>query len=44
MACRDYGKCEVARMEIVQKTGNTNIFNVELNLDSLDSVRAFAEK
>ena len=44
MACRDYNKCEQARLEIIQKTGNTNIFNRELKLDSLESVRNFAER
>ncbi|XP_037043902.1 retinol dehydrogenase 12-like isoform X1 [Bradysia coprophila] len=44
MACRDKVKCEEAKNEIIEKTGNTNIFNRELDLASLDSIRSFARK
>lgn len=42
MACRDQEKCEQARREIVNRTGNTNVFNRKLDLSSLQSVRDFA--
>ncbi|KAJ6633432.1 Retinol dehydrogenase 12 [Pseudolycoriella hygida] len=44
MACRDKTKCEEAKNEIIEKTGNTNIFNRELDLASLESIRNFAKK
>lgn len=44
MACRDYKKCEEARLEIIEKSGNPNIFNRQLNLCSLQSVREFVKK
>ncbi|KAL5286103.1 RDH13.2 family protein [Megaselia abdita] len=42
MACRDPIKCEDARLEIIEKTKNENIFNRTLDLNSLKSVRTFA--
>lgn len=42
MACRDPIKCEDARLEIIEKTKNENIFNRTLDLNSLESVRTFA--
>lgn len=44
MACRDKSKCEEAKNEIIAKTGNTNIFNRELDLASMESIRNFAKK
>ena len=44
MACRDRSKCEDARLEIIEKTGNLNIYNRELNLNSLESIREFVKK
>lgn len=44
MACRNFDKCEKARREIVNLTGNTNVFNRTLDLASLQSVRDFAEQ
>lgn len=44
MACRDKTKCEEAKNEIIEKTGNTNIFNRELDLASMESIRNFAKK
>lgn len=44
MACRDKTKCEEAKNEIIAKTGNTNIFNRELDLASMESIRSFAKK
>lgn len=42
LACRDYNKCETACNEIIQKTGNKNVFNRELDLSSLESIRQFS--
>ena len=44
MACRDSAKCEEAKKEIIEKTGNTHIYNRQLDLASLDSIRKFAKK
>ncbi|XP_059222321.1 retinol dehydrogenase 13-like, partial [Stomoxys calcitrans] len=44
MACRDEQKCEKARQELIELTGNTNVFNRTLNLASLQSVRDFVAK
>lgn len=44
MACRNSQKCEVARLEIIQKSGNKNVLNRELDVSSLESVRKFVDK
>lgn len=44
MACRDFNRCETARLEIVQTTGNANVFNMTLDLASLASIRDFVKK
>lgn len=44
MACRDYKRCEITRQEIIAKTGNHNVFNRELDLSSMDSIRKFVAK
>lgn len=44
MACRDYKRCEITRQEIIAQTKNHNVFNRELDLASLDSVRKFVTK
>ncbi|XP_061400893.1 retinol dehydrogenase 13-like [Musca vetustissima] len=44
MACRNYQKCEEARLEIIEQSGNSNVFNRTLDLSSLQSVRDFVEK
>lgn len=44
MACRNREKCEATRQDIIDKTGNNNIFNWELDLASLDSIRKFVRK
>ncbi|XP_055715675.1 retinol dehydrogenase 12-like [Phlebotomus papatasi] len=44
LACRDYDRCESAREEIVQATGNTKVYNRHLDLNTLDSVREFVEE
>lgn len=42
MACRDLNKAESARQEVVEKSGNKNVFTAKLDLSSLQSVRDFA--
>ncbi|KAL9886004.1 retinol dehydrogenase 12 [Glossina fuscipes fuscipes] len=44
MACRDAARCEAARLEIIERTQNPNVFNRTLDLASLSSVRQFAER
>lgn len=44
MACRDLFKAEIARKEVIEKSGSTNIFIEELDLASLESVRNFVER
>lgn len=44
MACRNYEKCEKARLEIIKSSGNKNCFNRKLDLASLESIRNFATK
>ncbi|XP_059621779.1 retinol dehydrogenase 11-like [Phlebotomus argentipes] len=44
LACRDRDRCEAARQEIIEKTGNTKIYNRHLDLTTLKSVRKFAEE
>lgn len=44
MACRNYFKCEEARNEIIDLTGNTNVFNMTLDLTSMESVRKFVKE
>lgn len=42
MACRDFNRCEAARLEIVKRSQNPNVFNRTLDLASLTSIRQFA--
>ena len=44
MACRDVAKASKVADEIRSQSGNGNVFVVQLDLASLDSVRAFATK
>lgn len=44
MACRDHKRCEDARLDIINKTGNKNVFNRTLDLSSLDSIRNFVQE
>lgn len=44
MACRDFNRCEEARLDIVRESGNKNVFNRLLDLSSLESVRTFAQE
>lgn len=41
LACRDMKKADDARLEIIAKTGNQNIFTKKLDLTSFDSIREF---
>lgn len=41
MACRDWQRCENARLEIVEESGNVNVFNRKLDLSSQKSIREF---
>lgn len=42
MACRDWQRCETARLDIIKESGNPNVFNRTLDLSSMESVRDFA--
>ncbi|KAH8339679.1 hypothetical protein KR074_002933 [Drosophila pseudoananassae] len=44
MACRDPGRCETARLDIMKKSQNQQLFNRTLDLGSLQSVRNFVER
>jgi NAD(P)-dependent dehydrogenase (short-subunit alcohol dehydrogenase family) len=44
MACRDFKRCEESRKDIIEQTGNENIFNRTLDLSSLESIRKFARE
>lgn len=44
MACRSYSKCEEARKEIIKLSGNENVFNMTLDLSSMESVRSFVKE
>ncbi len=44
MACRDMKKCDAARLDIIEKTGNTKVYARSLDLASLDSVRNFVKE
>ncbi|XP_070853375.1 retinol dehydrogenase 12 [Drosophila suzukii] len=44
MACRDPGRCEAARLEIMDRSRNQQLFNRTLDLGSLQSVRNFVER
>lgn len=41
MACRDLQRCEDARLDIVKKSGNENVFNIKLDLSSQKAIREF---
>ncbi|XP_059223834.1 retinol dehydrogenase 13-like [Stomoxys calcitrans] len=43
MACHEFEICERARQEIIQLSGNANVFNCLLDLSSLQSVRNFVK-
>lgn len=43
LACRDPKRAEIARQEIISKTGNQNVFNRKLDLASMTSVRDFVK-
>lgn len=44
MACRDYQRCEDARLDVIAQTGNPNVFNRTMDLSSLASVRSFVKE
>ncbi|KAH8294537.1 hypothetical protein KR044_007733 [Drosophila immigrans] len=44
MACRDPARCEAARIEIIDRTQNQQLFNRTLDLGSLESVRNFVAR
>lgn len=44
LACRDMKKAEEARLEVIEKTGNHNIYTKKLDLTSFDSIRAFVDE
>lgn len=44
MACRDFERCEKARLEIIKQSDNQNIFNRTLDLASLKSIREFVKQ
>ncbi|XP_065365653.1 retinol dehydrogenase 12-like [Calliphora vicina] len=44
MACRNYEKCEEARLEIIKQSKNLQVFNRSLDLSSLVSVKLFVEE
>ncbi|XP_037815865.1 retinol dehydrogenase 12-like [Lucilia sericata] len=44
MACRNYEKCEEARLDIIKQTRNQQVFNRTLDLSSLESVKQFVEQ
>ncbi|XP_050406436.1 retinol dehydrogenase 13-like [Patella vulgata] len=44
LACRDMGRCEKARDEIINESANRNIHCRKLDLASMKSIREFAEK
>lgn len=41
LACRDLSKADVAKTDIIQQTGNNNVFIKKLDLTSLESIRKF---
>lgn len=44
MACRDMKKCDEARLDIIAKTSNSNVFSRELDLASQYSIRNFVKE
>lgn len=44
MACRNFGKCEIARREIIELSRNKNVFNLALDLTSFKSIRHFVKE
>ncbi|XP_039960366.1 retinol dehydrogenase 12-like [Bactrocera tryoni] len=44
MACRDAARCEATRLNIIERTGNQQIYNRTLDLASLESVHQFAAR
>ncbi|XP_050074637.1 retinol dehydrogenase 12-like [Anopheles maculipalpis] len=43
MGCRDLARMEKARQEILDKSGSQNVFGLELDLASFESIRSFVK-
>lgn len=43
LACRDTKKADAVTAEIIEETGNKNVFTRELDLASFASIRQFVE-
>lgn len=41
LACRDLAKADATKADIIQQTGNGNVFVKKLDLTSLESIRIF---
>lgn len=41
LACRDLSRANDAKTDIIQRTGNKNVFVKKLDLSSFDSIREF---
>lgn len=44
LACRDLVKADTARLDIIQETGNENVYIKKLDLTSFDSIRKFVDE
>lgn len=44
LACRDLVKADGARLDIIHKSGNRNIFTKKLDLSSFESIRKFVDE
>lgn len=44
LACRDLSKANSTKIDIIQQTGNKNVFVKELDLTSFESIRKFVEE
>lgn len=44
MGCRNHKRGEDARLDVVQKSGSSTVFNCKLDLASFDSIRNFVHE
>lgn len=44
MACRNESACEEARLDCIKKSSNSQIYNMQLDLSSMASIRQFVTK
>lgn len=44
LACRDVAKADTTRLDIIQTTGNENVYVKKLDLTSFDSIRKFVDE